>query len=155
MRIIDTHGVVSVIEPADHQAGITGDSFKMKNTHHADILFTFGAITGDSILSLYVGATAAALTTKIAFRHRLASGAYKAASADLWASSDTTDADGDLTLTAATYKNKQFVIMLDGAELDEAKPWVTVDVDATASVLLMSATALLTPRYAPALTAIA
>ena len=156
MRAIDCFGLVPVFEPLDSQAGIEGDSFKMSLAAHADIVLQFGAVTGNAVLSVYCGATAGAKTTKIPFRYRLSSGDYKAASADLWPATDTTDADGDLTLTATTYDHRLLVIMLDGAELDEAKPWITLDIDASASVLLLSGLALLTvARYHPSLTNIA
>lgn len=154
-RILDSFGVVPICEPANHEAGIEFDSFSMAKAAHVDLILQFGAITGDAILSLYTGAAAAALTTKIPFRYRLSSGDFKAASADLYAASDTTDADGDLTLLAGTYDHRVLVIMLDGAELDEAKPWVTVSVSDAASALLLSGVAVLThARYQPALTSI-
>jgi hypothetical protein len=155
MRSLDVLGVIPVCEPADHQAGIEFDSFKLTAAAGADIVLIFGAVTGDAVLSLYVGATVGAKTTKIPFRYRLSSGDFKAASADLYAA-EATDADGDLTLTAATYDHRVLVIHLDAQELIEAKPWVTVDVDATASVLLLSAVAILhQPRNQPALTNLA
>jgi hypothetical protein len=156
MRILDTHGVVSLFEPLDTQNGIDSDSFHIGRCAHADLLIQFGAVTGDSVLTVYCGATAGTKTTAVPFRYRLSSGDYKAASADLFTSSDTTDADGALTLTAATYDHRVLAIMLDAAEIPDSKPWITVEIDATASVLLMSGFALLSkPRNAPALTAIA
>jgi|SRR3990167_8393426 len=155
-RAIDYCGIVPILEPLDSQAGIVADSFHMGRAAHADIILQFGAVTGDAVLSLYQGATAAALTTLVPFRYRLSSGDYKAASADLWAASDTTDADGQLTLTAATYDHRLLAIMLDAPEIAEATPWVTVDISAASTVLLLSGLVLLThARYKPPLTAIA
>ena len=156
MRIIDCCAVVPLLEPLDSQAGLDSDSFHAGRAAHWDLIFQFGAVTGNAILTLYVGASAGTKTTAIAFRHRLSSGDFKAASADLFAASDTTDADGILTLTAATYDHRVLVIMLDSIEIAEATPWVTVEIDATASVLLLSAVAIgMQPRYQTALTAIA
>ena len=156
MRTIDCCAVVPLLEPLDSQAGLDSDSFHAGRAAHWDLIFQFGAVTGNAILTLYVGASAGTKTTAIAFRYRLSSGDFKAASADLFAASDTTDADGILTLTATTYDHRVLVIMLDSIEIAEATPWVTVEIDATASVLLLSAVAIGTqPRYQTALTAIA
>lgn len=154
-RVLDHCGVINVCEPANYgSAGIEFDSFTMRDAPHADILVQFGAVTGNSVLSVYCGATAGAKTTLVPFRYRLASGDFKAASADQYAD-QATDADGQLTLTAATYDHKVLVIMLDGAELTADKPYVTVDVDATATVLNMSGVAILShTRFKPALTAL-
>lgn len=154
MRILDTLAVIPIFEPLDAQAGLDADSFKLQNVAEADIVLMFGAVTGDAVLSVYCGATAAAKTTKIPFRYRLSSGDFKAASADLYAA-EATDADGDLTLTAATYDHRVLVIHLDSAEVPEAKPWITLVLDATASVLLCSGLAIGgRVRHQPALTAI-
>jgi hypothetical protein len=156
VRTIDDNAVIPVCEPADHEAGIEFDSFHAGRAAHWDVFVQFGAVTGDAVLSVYIGATAGAKTTKIPFRHRLSSGDFKAASADQFAASDTSDADGDLTLTAATYDHRVLAIMLDAQEIDDAKPWVTIDVSAAASALLMSAVAIgAKPRLQPAVTAIA
>lgn len=156
MRAIDYCGVVPIFEPLDSQAGLDSDSFTMGKAAHADLILQFGAITDNSVLTLYRGATAGAKTTALPFRYRLSAGDYKAADADQFAASDTTDADGVLTLTAGTYDHRLLVIMLDGAEIPEATPWITVEIDGTATVLLMSGIALLSnARYQPAPTAIA
>lgn len=154
-HLLDYASIVPVFEPLDSQAGIQGDSFKLGGVaKYADVILMFGAVTGDSIMSVYCGATADAKTTKIPFRSRFSGGDYKAASADQYAAT-VTDADGDLTLTAATYDHRILVIHIDAAELPDGKPWVTIDVDATSSVLLMAGCAVLTgARYTPAPTAI-
>lgn len=156
MRAIDTHCVVPILEPLDSQNGIEADSFHSGRAAHWDCILQFGAVTGDSVLTVYCGATAGAKTTAIPFRYRLSAGDYKAASADLFDASDTTDADGALTLTAATYDHRLLVIMLDSAEIPDGKPWITLDVNNASSVLLLAGLALGSrPRHAPALTAIA
>jgi hypothetical protein len=155
MREIDSNLVVPLCEPADHQAGIEFDSFHSGRAAHWDAFVQFGAVTDNSVLSVYKGATVGAKTTKIPFRYRLSDGDFKAASADLFESADTTDADGDLTLTAATYDHRVLAIMLDSAELDDALPWITIDVDGTASVLLLSALAIGSNARRPRVTALA
>jgi hypothetical protein len=154
MRVLDRFTVVPILEPKDNEAGLDCDSFHIGRGSGADLIFMFGAITGDMVLTVYCGATVGTKTTAIPFRYRLSSGDFKAASADLYGA-ETTDADGVITLTAATYDHRVLVIHLDSAEVPEAKPWITVELDATASVSLGAAVALIgQSRYQPALTSI-
>ncbi len=150
LRAIDYLGVIPLFEPLDAEAGLDSESFDMGKCHHADLLLQFGALTGDAVLTLYCGATAGTKTTALPFRYRLSGGDYKAASDDQFAASDTTDADGILTLTAATYDHRLLAIMLDGAEIPDGKNWITVEISAAASVALLAGLALTVPRNRPA-----
>ncbi len=155
MRTIDYCGVIPLFEPVDGEAGLDSESFDISKAAHADIVLQFGAVTGDAVLTLYCGATAGAKTTALPFKYRLSSADFKAANADQLAASDTADADGIVTLTAATYDHRLLAIMLDGAEVPDDKPWITVELSAAASVLLVAGLALLTqPRYQPPVTAV-
>ena len=117
------------------------------------LLISFGAITGDSTLIIYGGATLAAVTTALAYRYRLATGVFKAvADADQYDAAVAVAATG-LTLTAATFKNRTMVIDIDAAELADTKPYITAVVSSTATVLLMSALVVISAdRYQPAVT---
>ena len=137
MRQIDQNLVVPLLEPADYQAGIDSDSFHAGRAAHWDLIFSFGVVTGDAVVKLYKGASAGTKTTQVPFRHRLSAGDFGAASADLFASSDTSDADGAVTLIAATYDHRLWVIMLDGGELDDALQWLTMEFSAAADALLL------------------
>lgn len=151
MRVLDESNYVSVLEPADYEAGIDGDSFKLIAAA-AGIFMQFGAVTGDAVLSVYCGATVGAKTTLVPFRYRLSSGDFKAASCDLFGA-ETLDADGQITLTAATYDHRVLAIHLDAAEIPETKPWITIELSAAASVLLCAAHAItMQPRFRPNLT---
>lgn len=157
MRILDHLGLVPVIEAKDYgSAGIDGDSFKLDKAAGVSLLFNFGAITGNSILKMYVGATNGTKTTAFAYRYRLATSVYKAAAtADQYDAVVAVPSTG-LSLVATTFKNRTMVVDLDDHELAlDATPWLTVEVDATATVLLLSCLAVLTgPRYKPALSEI-
>ena len=154
MRFLDRFALVPVIEAKDYgSAGITSDSFKMSEGASFALLISFGAITGDSTLIIYGGATLAAVTTALAYRYRLATGVFKAvADADQYDAAVAVAATG-LTLTAATFKNRTMVIDLDAAELADTKPYITAVVSSTATVLLMSALVVISAdRYQPAVT---
>ncbi len=146
MYLSDKFGIVPVCEADDYgSAGEDFDSFKLSHANWATVIISFGAITGNSILKVYSGATAGTKTTAETFTYRLASGDYEAASADLFGTASTSAA---LTLTAATYDHKLLIIEIDPAAFTDGQPWVTVSVDSTATALNMAAVAILQPRYA-------
>ena len=147
-RLMPVKGVIHVLKPADHQAGVDGDSFTMKLNHHATIVFLFGAITGDAVLKVYSGATDGTKTTSMAFKHRLSSGDQGAVNADLFAAEATVTAANGLTLTAATYDNRTLVVEIEESMLKDGEPWVTVELSSAASALNASALALVSPRFA-------
>jgi hypothetical protein len=152
MRLLDYEGLVHLIESKDYgSVGIDSDSFKLDKASEAGIVLTFGALTGNSILTLYTGATAGTKTTAIAARYRLSSGVFKAATlADQYAAAVALPSTG-LTLTAATFQHNAMVIDLDAAEVSDSLLWLTVQVDATATVLNLAGFAVLAgPRYKPA-----
>lgn len=157
MRIIDTHAAIHACEPADHQAaGIDFDSFHVGRMGNVSVLILFGALTGHSVLTVNVGASAGSKTTTVPFRHQLATGVFKAASGDLFGVETVVAAGGSLTLTDATYAHKVLIINIDSAAVPDATPWVTINIDGTATELLVAAFALgAKPRQTPALTAIA
>ena len=153
MRLSEFYGIVPVIEADDYgSAGIDGDSFKLSGAHWATVLLTFGEITGNSVLKVYSGASAGTKTTALTFTYRVSSADYKAASADQYGAAATSAA---LTLTAASYDHRTILIEIDPAAITDGEPWITVELDATATALNVAAFALLQPRYAPAATAIA
>ena len=123
---------VYVLKPADHAAGVDGDSINMGKLHTVRLLIQFGALTGNAILKMFSGATEAAKTTAETFRYALASAAQGAADGDkfgAWAPSAA------LTLTAATYQNKLLVVEIDSDQLTVDQPWATLELGSEASVL--------------------
>lgn len=146
MRITESHVCVPLIEAKDYgSAGIDSDGVNLGKLHSLTALLTFGAITGNSVLKCYAGATAAK-TTAIAFKYRLGAADYKVAAADQFG--DATDvASTGLTLTATTFDHRQVAIEIDADQMPEGKPWLTIEIDNTASVLLLGAIGIGAPRY--------
>ena len=71
MRLSEQNGIVPIIEPQDHQsAGIDGDSVKMEQYGHVTFIFTFGELTGNSILIIYEGDVAGDKDTALTFAYR-------------------------------------------------------------------------------------
>ena len=147
MRVSESFILIPILEPLDTEAGLDGQSINMGLLHSVCVPIVFGAITGDAVLKFYVGASDGTKTTAIAFDYRLSSGVYKAASADLLGAVTAVASTG-LTLTAATFKNKTTVVEFDSQAIAAATPWVTLELSAAASVLLVSCVAIGRPRYA-------
>jgi hypothetical protein len=71
MRFSERLVPIPLIEAKDYgSAGIDSDGVNLGLLHGLTAVFVFGAITGNSILKVYSGATAAK-TTAIAFKYRL------------------------------------------------------------------------------------
>lgn len=139
--------VVNLAEAKDYgSAGIDFDSVFMGLLYRLAAFFNFGAITGNSVLKIYGGATAGAKTTAIAFRYRLASGDYKATDADGFGSLIEVAATG-LTLTATTFDHRQIVVDIQAADMPDGLPWLTIEVSNVATVLLLAALGVGEPRY--------
>lgn len=147
MRITERFKAVSILEPVDTEAGIDGQSVNMGLLHELCMFLTFGAVTGDAVLKLYVGATDGTKTTAIAFKYRLASGDFKAASADAFGAFTDVASTG-LTLTAATFDHKMVAIEFDSQAIPDATPWLTLELSAAASASLTACIAIGQPRFA-------
>jgi hypothetical protein len=146
MRISEQFISIPVLTPLDTQAGVDGQSVNMGLLHSICFPIAFGAITGDAVLKFYVGATDGTKTTAVAFKYRLSSGAYKAASADLYGAVTDVASTG-LTLTAATFTTKAILIEFDSQAIADATPWLTLELSAAADVLLVSCVAVGVPRH--------
>lgn len=137
--------LIPLIESDDYGgAGIDSDSVDMGDVHDLRIALVFGAITGNSVLKVYSGATAGTKTTAETFKYRLASGDFKAASADVpgtWASSAA------LTLTAATYDHRMLEVYVRPDQLTSGQNWVTVEIDNTANPMNVGAVGVAHVRY--------
>lgn len=139
---------ITVVEPKDYgSVGIVGDSIDMSKCHRVCFSISFGAITGNSILSFYTGASAGTKTTQIAFNYRFSGGDYKATSADVFGAEVAVAATG-LTLTAATYDHRKILVNIESVDCPDGKNWLTLDIDATATVMLVSVDGLASPLYA-------
>ena len=147
MRLSESLILVPICEAKDYgSAGIDFDGVNCGLLNGFTAAITFGALTGNSILTVYTGVTAAK-TTAIAFSYRFGAADYKSALADTLGD-QTAVASTGLTLTAATFDHRLITIDIDPDTLPITKPWVTISIDATATVLLVGAIAVCRPRYA-------
>ena len=55
MRLSENHGLVYVLKPGDHQAGVDGDSFSMKNFRHFCIDLLTAVLAAAVVLVVVVG----------------------------------------------------------------------------------------------------
>ena len=147
MRFSERNHLMTILEPKDCEAGLDSDSINMSLMHRVAIILSFGAITGDAVLTFNSGASAGTKTTALAFNYRLSSGDFKASSADLLGAVTAVASTG-LTLTAATYDHRTLIIEFEGNQMTDAENWLTMTLDAAASVLLVSAALVAEPRYA-------
>lgn len=147
MGISESFKVCPVLEPVDTEAGIDGQSINMGLLHQFAYALTFGAITGDAVLKFYVGASDGTKTTAVAFKYRLSSGDFKAASADNYGAL-TAVASSGLTLTAATYDHRMLVIEFDGQAIPDATPWLTMELSSAASASITACVGIGDPRFA-------
>jgi hypothetical protein len=136
MRLSESFVIFPILEPIDGQNGIDSDGINLGLLNGFTAAFAFGAITGDSILKVYAGATAAK-TTALAFNYRMTAADHKVALGDQYGDVIAVAATG-LTLTAATFDHRGIVIEIDPDTMPAGKPWVTFEFDATSSVLLVA-----------------
>lgn len=144
--------IISLLEPADYQAGATDmDSVHMGKLNRLKIVIQFGAITGeDPVFKLYAGATAGTKTTELPFKYRATAVDWKTTAADVFGARTAVAIGGTgLTLNpVASYDHRMVEIDILSDELPDGKPWLTVETDdGSASVLLMSALGIGFPRF--------
>jgi len=123
MRLCELTKIVPILAIADHTAGVTMDAFKLTEHGHATIIFTFAALTGDYVLTVTQGATAAANTAALPFDYAYTAVDINSDGAETL-SALTNDADGVLTLTDGTYDNRMLVVEIDGKRLTDGYDWV-------------------------------
>jgi len=152
MDFASKYRIIPITESEDWAgAAVTGDSINMKNGHKCTFLLNFGDLTGDSILYVYSGATAAAVTSALTFKYALAGQDTLTAGSDVLGTQSTSAA---LTLTAATYDHKVLVVEVDSAEMDLAndEEWLTIYLSAVANPLEVGIIAIVEPRYSDSAT---
>ena len=153
MYLTEELNIFPICEADDYgSAGETFDSFKLSNANWATVIITFGALTGNSILTVSSGASAGTATTAETFTYRLTGADYEAANSDLWGTATTSAA---LTLTAGTYDHRSIAIEIDPATITDGQPWITIKIDSTATAMNVAAIAIIKPRYAVAATQLA
>ena len=147
MRLCELTKIVPILAIADHTAGVTMDAFCMKNFGRATIVFTFAALTGDYVLTVTQGATAAANTAALAFDYSYTSTNINSDGAETLGTM-ATDADGVLTLTDGTYDNRMLVVEIDGKSLTDGYDWVDMRLSSAGAGYATALLILSEPRYA-------
>lgn len=152
MNLAEEYKIVPVMNTADYNAGVDGDSINMKNYHKATFILTFGAITGDAVMTVNSGATAGAKTSALTFRYAIGGAAIGTAVAGSTASCDVLAAwtsAATLTLTGTTYANKMLVVEVEAASMDLAnsEEWLTIALSSAADAGICHIVAVLHPRY--------
>ncbi len=136
MRLSQENGIVFGFKPADHNAaGISADSVDTGKFSHIAYLLQFGELTGDAILTVKSGATDGVETTSETFYYRLAAAIQGATGADVYASETGVTT---LTLTAATYENKELIVEVPVDELTADQPFLTLTLSNAATELFAS-----------------
>lgn len=148
MRLSERLKFVALTESADvTTAGVDTQSVHMGYYHEFAFLLNFGAVTADDALKVYVGASNATKTTAVAFKYRLAGADTGVASSDTQGAF-TSVASSGLTLTAATYDHKLLVVEVDAQAIDDATPWVTLEIAGSATAQNISIVGVGVPRFA-------
>ena len=146
MRFCEQNKIVPILEPEDHQDGVDGDSINMANYDHLTLIFSFGELTGNAVLTIYSGAEDATKTTAETFNYRATAADLKNAAGDTLGTEATSAA---LTLTDATYEDRLLVVEMDAEELTPGQEFVTPSLSDAASEALISCVAILSgPRFA-------
>jgi hypothetical protein len=151
MRLSEQYKIVPLLEPQDHQAGaITMDSINLKNYSWCSIIISFGELTDDEVLTIHSGATTGADSADVYFDYAYTGADLKTTGGDII----TVKSDGTpvatLTLTAATYEDRLLVLEINPESLTDGYSWITVVTSGAGTEVLMSAVAVLTPKYGAA-----
>lgn len=140
----DIH-IVGAMAPVDTAAvTVNTDVFGFKEYEAITFIISFGVITGDTVVcSLVESTNTTASGTDVAGKYRLCA----AVGTDTMGAVTTLTTSG--VTIAATDDNKVVIITADPATLTDGSPYVFVEVDPGASmtVCLVSAVAILRPRY--------
>ncbi len=150
MRHSETLGYVQLFEPVDKTgSALVSDAVDLGKYNSFTAYLSFGAITADSVLTVYSDTTAAlatALTTAIAFKYRLSSADFKAALADQFGDPISVASTG-LTLTAATFDHRCIAIEIDPDTLGSTGHWVAFNLSSVGNPLLVSGVGIGRGRY--------
>jgi len=154
MRLAEEKKIVPLLNSANTGVGVSMDSINMSAFHRATIIITFGAISGNAVLTVNSGAADGVITTPLTFHHSRGGAAIGSASADVIEADATT---ASLTLTEATYTTRMLILEVDASAMDiaNAEEWLTVAISAAGTSAIVHAVAILEPRYTGNLSATA
>lgn len=139
-RLSETNGIVYVLKPGDHQAGVDGDSINMRDFRKITFLFQTAALTNNAIIKIFSGATAGTKTTAETFHYRTADADQGSANADTFADRVSSAA---LTMVAATFDNKMTLLEFETDNMTADQPWLTLEIGSEANPFNASVVAIL------------
>lgn len=151
MRAIDSIHVVPLLAPVSVTGATNTDVFSLKEYHAAKILVPCGALAVDlTITVLKATSTTGGTSAAIAFKYRESSAVGTDSMGD-WSDATTSG----MSLTGTTDNGIMVEILVDGAELTPVSgveyPYLFATLTpASGSACLVSAVAVLEPRYAQA-----
>jgi len=151
MKAIDSVHVVPILAPVSITAATNTDVVGLKEYHAAKFLVPCGALAVNLTVTVLKGTTTVpGASAAIAFRYRLSS-AVGTDTMGAWTAATTTG----VALTASTDDGKMLEILVESSELTPVSgteyPYVMLTLTpASASACLVSAVAVLEPRYAQA-----
>ena len=138
----DTH-IVPVLAPVSTTAAVTTDVVGLKEYEEIEFVVAVGALAVNLTVKLTESTSTTASGTDVAGKYRLSS----AVGTDSMGAVTTLASTG-VVLTASTDNNKMLLIDVDPATLTDGYPYVFLTLTpASASACLVSAVALLKPRY--------
>jgi hypothetical protein len=150
MRLSESLAFVPLFEPKDKGASAyVSDAVNLGLFHSFTAYLSFGAITADTVITVYADLTAAlatALTTAIAFKYRLTAAEYKVALADQFGDAISVASTG-LTAVAATFDHKTIAIEIDPDTLVGGANWVAINLSSVGNPLLVSGIGVGVSRY--------
>jgi len=147
MRFSERFKVAALTESADVTTnGVDSYSVNMGKMHTGCWLVNFGAVTANDTLTVYTGASQGTKTTAIAFKYRLAAADTKAALSDTFGAFTSVASTG-LTLTAATVDHKLLIVEVDSQAIDDAVPFVTLEIAGSATTQNVSIVFIGEPRF--------
>lgn len=150
MRLSESLAFVPLFEPKDKGASAyVSDAVNLGLFHGFTAFLSFGAITADTVVTVYGDLTAAlatSLTTAIAFKYRLSAADYKVALSDQFGDPIAVAATG-LTLTAASFDHRTIAIEIDPDTLPTGAAWITINLSSVGNPLLVSGIGVGESRY--------
>ncbi len=140
-RHSESLGYVTLFEPVDKTASaLVSEAVNLGLYDSFTAYLSFGAITGDSVLTVYGDTTealATAKTTAIAFKYRLSAADFKVALADQYGDPISVASTG-LTMTAATFDHRAIAIEIDPDTLGSTAKWVAFNLSSVGNPLLVA-----------------
>lgn len=145
MRLSENFGIVPVLKPGDHTAGLSGTSIDMSGWSHCTFLINAATITGNPVITVFSGANTGTKTTRIVGKYRMATTAQGAVNADVYGAETALGSEATgLSFVGTTFFNKMTVIEVDATQMAAGEKWLTFAIEkGSSSAANMSVEAIL------------